>query len=256
MTHARLTRTLAAGGAARVLALDMTAVAEQQRLAHELSADAAWLGAEGAVATCLMSAHIKGDERITLQARLSRPQAMFIGEVDAEGHYRGRCSPTDLVTVSRSHTGVWAATKHNADRELYSGHTQVTDGRVVEALRAHLGDSDQVDSDGQASLSAAQFVDRFAAVEKHNAREILEGLDGFELLGQPVELLRDTPVRWQCRCSLAKVENTLIAMGADELESLHEEQGQASVTCQFCNHTYVVDATRLAQLVDLLRGVN
>ena len=47
-----------------------------------------------------------------------------------------------------------------------------------------------------------------------------------------------------------KVESALISMGREELQKLIEEEGKASVTCQFCDAVY--DFSR-EDLVDLLK---
>ncbi len=55
-------------------------------------------------------------------------------------------------------------------------------------------------------------------------------------------------LRYQCTCSVERVESTLRALGSEDLAALAEEQGQGEVTCHFCNETYVVPRERLLQL--------
>lgn len=67
-----------------------------------------------------------------------------------------------------------------------------------------------------------------------DARGLLqEVLSGFQL-----EFLESHPVEYRCYCSRDRVTRALISMGREELESLIREQGQADLTCQFCDAVY------------------
>ena len=72
-----------------------------------------------------------------------------------------------------------------------------------------------------------------------SAQEILEKvLSDFEM-----EVLESTPVEYRCYCSEERVSRALISMGRAELESLIEDQGEAELTCQFCDavHSFTPD---------------
>ena len=60
-----------------------------------------------------------------------------------------------------------------------------------------------------------------------------------------VRVFRDQPVNAGCRCSRERVELVLRAMPADELTAMQEE-GEAVVTCEFCNRKYRFDRDTLA----------
>ena len=73
---------------------------------------------------------------------------------------------------------------------------------------------------------------------------VLEGgVDGEGLLRAvlgdfELEILEKHPVEYRCYCSRDRVSRALISMGRAELSSLLEEQGQAELTCQFCDRVY------------------
>ena len=46
------------------------------------------------------------------------------------------------------------------------------------------------------------------------------------------------PIEYRCYCSRDGVTRALISMGREELRALIEEQGQAELTCQFCDRVY------------------
>ena len=61
-------------------------------------------------------------------------------------------------------------------------------------------------------------------------------------------------LRFECTCSLAKIEHAVRSIGSEEASSIIEEQGQITVDCDFCNTNYVldsVDVTRLFSQADV-----
>jgi len=53
-----------------------------------------------------------------------------------------------------------------------------------------------------------------------------------------VQILEKRPVEYRCYCSRDRVTRALVSMGREEMESLIEEQGEAELTCQFCDAIY------------------
>ncbi len=60
-----------------------------------------------------------------------------------------------------------------------------------------------------------------------------------------VRVFRDQEIHEGCRCSRERVERVLRAMPADELSAMQED-GEAVVTCEFCNRKYRFDRESLA----------
>ena len=50
-----------------------------------------------------------------------------------------------------------------------------------------------------------------------------------------VDILEKTPIEYRCDCSRERMERALISLGPDELSSLIEEQGDAELSCRFCD---------------------
>ena len=55
--------------------------------------------------------------------------------------------------------------------------------------------------------------------------------------------------KYECKCSKERMEKALIAIGKDELKALIDEQGEAELTCQFCDNRYTFDKGELEQLL-------
>ena len=82
----------------------------------------------------------------------------------------------------------------------------------------------------------------------------LEGLlaDIFpDLDPQPLErLAQRQSVSFQCPCTRDRSVGALQLLGRDELTAILQEDGQAELTCHFCNEHYVVEAPELEELIE------
>ena len=80
------------------------------------------------------------------------------------------------------------------------------------------------------------------------------GLDGEGLLRAvlkdfDLEILERHPVEYRCYCSRERVSRALISMGKKDLTELIAEQGQAELTCQFCDEVYHFSREELETLL-------
>lgn len=272
-----LHRGFVGGRTARFLLVSLPQLAELTSQRHGLGPDAARLAAEAMVASALMSAWIKGSERVTLQLQAQRPAFAFVCDVDAEGGLRARLSPGQLHhPAGRGVDGLMLAIKADAQRELYRGVTAL-DGRTIEAaLRGHLSESTQVDvvlrigveqdPDGKItgaggvvierlppdpnlpSIEPAAFAKTYQHIEQDDVFDTLVAAAFGKIAGQEVEVLEERALRWRCSCSQERIEAVLFNLGPAELRSMWQEDGGAEISCHFCNIHYQVSGDRLAEL--------
>lgn len=60
--------------------------------------------------------------------------------------------------------------------------------------------------------------------------DVFQGLD--------LKILGSQPTAFECDCSEKRLERALISIGEKDLTELIEQDGQAELTCQFCNKVY------------------
>jgi len=266
------------GEAARFIAVDITGVAAQTRQLHELQRDAVIVAAEGLVASVFLSAHIKDEERITMQIQGSKPECAFLCDVDALGGVRARLTPEVLVLPPMGRMeGMMMVAKSLPGKMPYRGVTEIKAENLQSALHRHMGASAQVDailrigaevdSDGKILRvggvllermptpgvreveAAAEFAVQFDPLHSQPISEILEALQTGTLHGAEVELLQEQALTWRCSCGQERVEAVLGSLPAAELQAMIDEDGGAEVICHFCNIAFQVTVERLGQLI-------
>jgi molecular chaperone Hsp33 len=77
-----------------------------------------------------------------------------------------------------------------------------------------------------------------------NVDELLRKLFG----NRDLRLFDGEPVHFACHCSRERVAGMLQGIGKPEVDSIIEEQGAVTVTCEFCQKPYRFDAVDATQL--------
>ncbi|MFH1464536.1 MAG: Hsp33 family molecular chaperone HslO [Pseudomonadota bacterium] len=264
-------RGLADEAGVRVLAVDATAVAEEVRRRHALGPAAARVAAEGMVAAQLMSAWIKGEERVTLQVQAERPRFALIADVAADGAMRGRFTPASIPDED-SFRGAVLVIKHDAERELYRGVAPVEDTGFQGALQGYLVRSQQavgivriaavVTPEGVVASAVGLLVEKlpdqdegvfhdlFDGLAEADPGALLRGVEAGDLWGFPLRILERREVVFRCHCGREKSADILCSLGPEELRGLLEEQGGAEITCNFCREVYRFDERELGSLIE------
>lgn len=263
---------------ARYIAVDATEIAEQTRQLHELTRDAVRIAAEGVVASIFLSAHIKGEERITMQIQGGKPECAFMCDVDAMGGVRARLTPEVAVLPPMGRMeGMLMVSKSLPGQVPYRGVTEIKAETLESALHRHLGASAQVDAilrigaevaeDGSIiraggvlierlpspgvneGEAAAAFAVGFDPLRFQPITEVLAAIEAGELEGAPVQQLETRDLVWRCSCGQERVEAVLATLQVADLQLMMDEDDGAEVTCHFCNVTYQVTAERLGQFI-------
>lgn len=280
-------RGLTADSAARFLAVEVTEAAEEARRRHGLNNGTARLLGEAMTAALMMSAYIKGEERITLQIQCSEPPLSISCDVNAEGGVRGRLSPPNAQIRTHGRLkGMMLVIKHNVNTELYRGVTAIDDQSIGQALATHLRESSQVDavvnihskSVGEKiiskpmawaggvlvermpaakdlpSLSPAAFEAHYGSVRDLSGEAVRAVLTTKSLSGAPTMVMEQRPVAWKCHCSQERVAGMLISLGPAELQSMIDEDHGAEINCHFCNEQYTVSEQELVALKQAAEG--
>jgi molecular chaperone Hsp33 len=273
-----ISRGMTSEFAARYLLADVTEVAEETRKRHGLLKGAGRLSAEAVAASALLSSQIKGEERLTVQLQAEDPRLAFLCDIRADGYMRARLQPFNAKRKpGGAIDGIFLVIKHNAQKELYRGITELSSLPIDKGLQTHLTESSQVDtvvriavqhsSNGEIRravgllverlpkapdlpyLDREAFFSRYSELHSCKAKELMKELESGKLLGSKLHQMEQRDVRWQCRCSKSRITSMLFSLGAKEMQGIFDELGQAEVTCDFCGQPYIVDGEELRKLI-------
>lgn len=226
---------------------------------------------------------------LTLQIKGGGPLGTVLAVSDCGGNVRGYVQNpnVDLVEHFPGKLNVGAAVgtdgtltviKDIGLKEPYIGSIALFSGEIADDLAMYFVESEQIPSacalgvligTDQSVLSAGGYLiqllpgageDVISKIEAGVQRlgsvshALERGLDGEGLLRAvlsdfDLQLLERHPVEYRCYCSRERVTRALISMGREELASLIAEQGQAELTCQFCDHVYHYSKIELEQLL-------
>ena len=165
-------------------------------------------------------------------------------------------------------------------KEPYVGQIPLISGEIAEDLTSYYSQSEQiptaiglgvlVDRDYSVKASGGFMVqmmpgstDETAHILENNlekigsvtklidegksAEDIIFALaDGIDFM---IENCNITP-HYKCTCSKDRMEKALISIGKDEINSIIKEQGEAELSCQFCNNKYTFSKEELIKISD------
>jgi molecular chaperone Hsp33 len=230
---------------------------------------------EAYAAVALIAATLKFDGSLILQITGSGPLHMLV--VQATGsralrglaRHRGEVPDGDLGEIFGPDARLVITLDPGAGRERYQGVVALEGGSLAGALDRYFERSEQLPTrvwlaSGPASVAglllqampgaggaptppdAEDWIRATLLSDTVSAAELLE-LPSEQLLlrlfhEERVRLLEGHAMRFACSCSREKVEEMLKGLGADEVRATLAQEGHVSVTCEFCNAHYRLDA--------------
>jgi len=240
---------------------------------------------EAVSAAALLSATIKFDGALSLQASGDGGLRLLIAQATANGTLRGLARwkgelHGDRLSELLGNGRLTISIDPGKGRERYQGIVEVARDGLCQSLRGYFSQSEQLptrlwlavneervaglllqrvpDTLGEdsplhmAEVSAQAWQQTVEHADAIDSSELLE-LDVPDLLARingdrPVRLYRGDDWRFLCGCSREKVTEVLRALGREDLDSLIEERGRVNVNCEFCNADFIFDAIDIAQI--------
>ena len=195
----------------------------------------------------------------------------------ADGGFGDDASMRDLI--NRNGRGRFAITLDPRDpmpgQQPYQGIVPLDGDTMADVLQAYMRQSEQLDTRlwlaADEHVSAGLLLQSLPAEGGKPATVDADAWGRAVTLAQtitPDELLRLPPddvlrrLFWQetlehypalsphfaCTCSRERIGRMLVSLGRDEVDSILDEQGSVTVTCDFCSREYTFDAVDTAQL--------
>ena len=226
---------------------------------------------------------------VTLQIKGGGPLGTVLAVSDDSGNVRGYVQNPHVELMEKApgkldvgravgEAGSLTVIKDLGMKEPYVGTIGLLSGEIADDVAAYFVESEQiptacalgvlVGTDQSVTAAGGYLIqllpgageDVISKIEAGVARvgsvsHALEGgLDGEGLLRAvlsdfELEILETHPVEYRCYCSRERVSRALVSMGRQELSDLIREQGQAELTCQFCDQVYRYTREELEELL-------
>lgn len=241
----------------------------------------------------LLAANLKNKEALTVNIRGDGPLKNITADAVPEGFVRGYVANphVELPLNDRGKLdvgggvgqGLVTVTRFTGLREPMRGSSEIVTGEIAEDLTNYLYVSEQtpssiglgvlVDTDFSAKAAGGFIIQPMPDADEEtigrleenlqklrpvttmidegkDAREIiLEIMNGFEM-----EFLTTTDLAFRCQCSKERLEDVLLNLNHDDMESLIAD-GQAEVCCHFCGEKYHFSREELQHLLKLADAV-
>lgn len=274
----RIIRMLAKDAPVKASVITARDLVERARQIHlTLPTATAALGRTLMAASMMGNQLKEEDGSITLRVKGDGPLGAITVVSDSAGNVRGYVqdpavdlplkAPGKLDVGSAVGAGSLTVIKDLNLKEPYVGTIELLSGEIADDIAAYFSESEQiptacalgvlVDRD-QSVLAAGGYLIQLlpgaeeGLIDKIEAgvrrvgsvsHALSRGLDAQGLLEEvlsdfQLEVLETHPVEYRCSCSRERVSRALISMGREELSSLIAEQGQADLSCQFCDKVY------------------
>ena len=226
---------------------------------------------------------------LTLQIKGDGPLGTILAVSDNEGNVRGTVDnpQVDLPLRADGKLDVGSAVGFDGTltvirdlnmKEPYVGSVGLLGGEIAEDLAAYFVESEQiptacglgvlVDRDQSVLVSGGYIIQLLPGASE----DIITMVDGGIYAAGPVtellkedsdpeallrrvmsdfdlEILEKSPVEYRCFCSRERMERALISLGPEELGAMIAEQGDVTLTCQFCDNAQKFTREELEQIL-------
>lgn len=266
-------------GEVRAYAIRSTETVREAQRRHDTWATASAALGRTLTASAMIGTMLKDEgSRITVKIEGDGPIGHILVDAHANGKVRGYVANPHVhfdlndkgkLDVSRAvGNGMLTVIKDLGLKEKFSGQVPLVSGEIGEDFTYYFATSEQTPSavgvgvlvnPDHTVLASGGFIlqimpgakdETITAIENHLktikpiSTMVREGIDpeGIleELLGKGnLKILETVPVEFECTCSKERFGNALISLGAQELQEMIEEDGQAEAQCHFCNEKYL-----------------
>jgi molecular chaperone Hsp33 len=230
---------------------------------------------EALVSCLLLAGSIKFDGEISLQFKGDKRLPLLLVQCNHELHLRGYANhqaddgSTDYSQAFLEGEMVITIHQHH-QTQTYQSVLPIQSLSMADNLMHYFAQSEQIASrvwlavgderaagmllqlmPEQSSLQREQFWEYAVQIGQTISEHELLTLDNPTILHRlyhetELRLYTARRVRFECRCTEAKMKQVLKVLGKDELNALLKEKGVVEAVCEFCNRHYTFDAIDVA----------
>lgn len=283
-----LIKALAYNGQVRVYAARTTETISEAQKRHQTWPTASAALGRAMTAGVMMGSMLKGNAKLTIKVEGGGPIGAILVDSNSKGEVRGYVTNPQThfelnnkgkLDVARAvgTEGNLTIVKDLGLKDHFSGQVPIVSGELGEDFTYYLVTSEQIPSsvgvgvlvnpDNTILASGGFIIQLLPGTDDETITKIEERLSKIdpiskliqrgltpeeileEVLGQGnVKILEKQPVKFQCQCSKERIENAVVSLGEEEIQSMIDEEGQAEAQCHFCNEVYMLTREDLEEL--------
>ncbi len=236
----------------------------------------------------LLGRNCKGEDKLTVRIQGDGPAKGIVVDANGKGEVKGYIQNPHLslplnevgkidVRGAVGTQGMFSVTKDLGLKEPFSGQTPIVSGEIAEDFTYYLAISEQIPSavglsvlvntDDSIKTAGGFMIQIMPGADEETITKIEEQLKKTPtyfyfirrgltpkkflkgLLGtSELNILEKMPVQFKCDCSKEKFGEAIIALGAEEIQAMIDEDHGAEAVCSFCNNKYEYSEAELSEL--------
>ena len=270
----------------RIYAANTTALVSHGQLIHDLWPTSAAAFGRLLTVSIVMGAMYKGDQELTIRVEGDGPLGGMVTTTNAKGEVRGYvANPHVFLQYDSGKLNVGKAvgngfihvTKDLKVKDMFTSSSVIQSGEIGDDFAYYFTASEQIPSavgvgvlvnDDNHILASGGFIlqvmpgcdeETVTIIEdiiskmKPVSELIQEGITPEEMIGilsdDDYHILEQMDLNYACDCTKDKFERGLLSLGAEELQTLLEEEDTIETVCHFCNTKYLFSKPEIEQLI-------
>jgi len=248
---------------------------QQAKQYQQLSAGVEEQLGQAIASAVLLSATIKFEGAMILQAQGNGKLNTLIAQATHDRKIRGLArGDTKMEAGSLTEMmgdGRLVITVEPEQGEPYQGIVALQGDKLADVITSYFTQSEQLDTKvwlfANGTHAAGLFIqelpdqesyladwERISALANTVTQEEMLSLDCEQMLfrlfnEEQVSVFEAEAITFECGCSTGKIENALLALGKDELDSIFLEREIIDVDCEFCGQQYHFDKVDVDNLL-------
>jgi molecular chaperone Hsp33 len=268
--------------------VDGSRMVNQMRWNHELGILETLVLGHAYLGACLMSAGLKGTDRLRLQIDCSGPIKGLIVEVNADGEVRGFLKnvpipvdhPLDTFNLSPFFgAGFLSVTRSLTDaKQPFTGKVMLAHGSLAKDLAHYYLTSEQIptaftlsikfDGDGHVVSAGGMFLQAMPDADAHAVDAIEARVTALPSIGDSLaegiapaafvashwadyapRFVGQRPVAFACHCNREQIRSVLTMLPVDELKDIQRNGPfPVEIRCHHCNTRYAFDKAHIDRI--------
>lgn len=288
-----ITRVMSADGTIRAFAAITTDMVNEAQRIHKMYPVAIAALGRTLTGAAMMGSMLKGErDALTIQIKGDGPLGGVVAVADSQSNVKGYVYNPEVDLPKKSNgkldvggaigRGYLSVIRDLGLKEPYTGQVPLATGEIAEDLTLYYARSEQipsavalgvlVDVDMTVKAAGGFIIQLMPEADEKSAEKlekiigdippvtqmVSEGMNGEDIIrkvldGFELNVFEQLPTQYQCDCSRHRIERALISLGKKELQDIIEEQGQAELTCHFCDRVYLFNRDELSKLLEKSR---